>query len=105
MEVIPKTVPEQIEYYCRIYNADCLLATNIGYCESRFDPEAQNPNSTAKGIYQFLDSTWANYCQGDPLNQEDNIKCGVKLISEGGLHHWSESFGCWKYLPYTKTPN
>lgn len=27
-------------------------------CESDFDPYAKNPNSTAKGLAQFLDGTW-----------------------------------------------
>ena len=29
--------------------------------ESRFDPQAENPTSTASGLYQFLDGTWAGY--------------------------------------------
>lgn len=32
---------------------------NLWGKESRWNPNAQNPNSTAYGIAQFLDSTWA----------------------------------------------
>ena len=48
--------------------------------ESGFNPKAQNPNSTAFGTMQFLDSTWelAN-CEktDDPYEQ---IDCGVTYI-------------------------
>lgn len=39
--------------------------------ESSWDPTAQNPSSTAYGLFQFLDSTWANYGQktSDPAAQ------------------------------------
>lgn len=31
----------------------------IAFCESRFNPRAKNPSSTASGLFQFLDTTWA----------------------------------------------
>lgn len=34
---------------------------------------------SAKGIFQFTDRTWANYCEGDVLNQTDNIKCFLEV--------------------------
>jgi hypothetical protein len=39
--------------------------------ESSWNPTAQNPTSTAYGLFQFLDSTWANYGQktSDPAAQ------------------------------------
>src|SRR5262245_54500274 len=33
----------------------------IAWCESRGDLSARNPNSSAKGKYQFLDGTWEHY--------------------------------------------
>lgn len=33
-------------------------ALRIAKCESSLNPLAKNPNSTATGLYQFLDGTW-----------------------------------------------
>lgn len=38
--------------------ADAMLA--ICWLESRYDPNCQNPDSTAFGLWQLLDSTWAD---------------------------------------------
>jgi hypothetical protein len=35
----------------------------IGYKESRFNPEATNKESSAKGQFQFLDGTWNTMCK------------------------------------------
>jgi hypothetical protein len=51
------------------------VALRIANCESGYSRIARNPNSTATGIYQFLTSTWENYCIGNRLNPEANIDC------------------------------
>jgi len=40
---------------------DVAAMVRLAWRESRFDPEAQNPRTTAFGMYQFLDSTWHYY--------------------------------------------
>jgi hypothetical protein len=48
--------------------------------ESGFRNDAQNPRSTAYGMFQFLDKTWGNYGYAktsDPLVQ---IEAGLKYI-------------------------
>lgn len=42
--------------------------------ESSWRPAAKNPNSSAYGLFQFLDGTWDSYAEpgwnrGDPLDQ------------------------------------
>ena len=54
-------------------------ALRIAKCESSLNPNARNKHSSAKGLYQFLDGTWKNYCEGDVFNPEDSIKCFIKL--------------------------
>ena len=57
-------------------------ALNIAWCESNFDPFAKNNSSTASGLFQFLDSTWEENCEGDKFNYRDSIKCFVKLYPQ-----------------------
>ncbi len=48
--------------------------------ESGFRPTAQNSRSTAFGLFQFLDSTWASYgCQKTAVVSEQ-IRCGIKYV-------------------------
>lgn len=76
------------------------LIARIIWCESRGDPKAKNPSSTAKGLCQFLDSTW-NYVQEkwdmklereNPLDQRYACE---RLLREEGSKHWEESRHCW----------
>lgn len=55
------------------------LALSIAECESRFNPYATNPKSTASGVYQFTKGTWSSYCTGDVFDYRDNIDCFFKL--------------------------
>jgi soluble lytic murein transglycosylase-like protein len=72
----------------------------IIYCESGGNHTAQNPNSTAFGLCQFLDSTW-NYVNkkwGLELkrnNYDDQLYACKRLLEEEGLEkHWKESLNC-----------
>jgi len=75
----PPTVEEMIIQYANQYGVPVHLAMRVADCESNFDPLARNPASTAKGVYQFIDSTWAGYCDGNVLDAEDNIQCFMQL--------------------------
>jgi hypothetical protein len=60
--------------------AQCLLW--IFYQESRLNPKAKNPNSSAKGIGQLLDSTYKNIGlkhSADPIAQ---VVASIAYISE-----------------------
>jgi len=49
--------------------------------ESSWNPNAQNPSSTAYGLFQFLNGTWGSYGSktSDPTGQ---AKAGLKYISQ-----------------------
>ena len=57
-------------------------AVRIAKCESNLNPLAKNKYSSASGVYQFIDSTWADYCEGNVFNQSDNIKCFMELYKK-----------------------
>lgn len=71
----------------------------IAECESGGSYTAQNPNSTASGKYQFLDSTWramggstARAKDASPAEQE---RLALKLYEQQGTTPWNASKSCW----------
>lgn len=64
-------------------------------CESRWNPEAKNGVSTARGLAQFIFKTWDNYCEGNVYDPEANLDCFLKLYPKH--KHWWE---CSKILGY-----
>lgn len=54
-------------------------AIRVSKCESEFNDQAKSRISSAKGVYQFIDKTWENYCEGDRMNYKDNIACFMEL--------------------------
>jgi len=77
------------------------LMNKIIWCESKGDPTAKNPESTAYGICQFINGTW-EYVQEkwdiklDRDNYYDQYYACERLLREEGTKHWKESKGCWK---------
>ncbi|WJN62676.1 hypothetical protein [Streptomyces phage phiScoe10] len=49
--------------------------------ESDWNPKAQNPTSTAYGIAQFLDQTWAGYGIPKTSDPERQIEAGLRYIA------------------------
>ena len=75
---------------CKEYKVNCLLAVDLAQWESQFNEKAQNPITTASGVYQWIDSSWDAFCDGDKYNARDNIRCTMETLSKskGNLSHW-----------------
>lgn len=50
--------------------------------ESDLRPAAQNPTSTAYGIFQFLDSTWGSYGCVKTSSPAQQSVCGLRYIKD-----------------------
>jgi len=85
------------------------IAINMGFnetelmntlkCESGFEYDAKNPNSSASGVAQFLDSTWSDQCVKkynfkNKKSASEQLKCMAKMWERGLQKQWK----CWK--PY-----
>lgn len=68
----------------------CDLAIKLCDYEARgCQPEIKNPNSSATGLYQFIEGTWRDLCEGEVTNPEHNADCAMRLISAGDIFHWT----------------
>lgn len=76
------------------------IAQRVAACESNGDPRAENPVSSASGLYQFLDSTWT-MVSGLPAPASaypEHVQTAMfwRLWDEGrGASHWAPSRKCW----------
>lgn len=61
--------------------------------ESGWNPNAQNPSSTAYGIPQFLDSTWATVGYSKTSDPYTQIDAGLAYISKA----YSTPCGAWSF--------
>ena len=81
------------------YGVDGTTMSNIIFCESGYDPYARNNSSSAQGLAQFIDSTWALTPQGkkgqNRLDPVTSITAMAWLIKTQGTHHWNASRHCW----------
>lgn len=77
------------------------LVDRVVQCESGYDPNAQNPGSSAGGLMQFLDSTWRSLAPGWGMGGRSRFEVwpaalvGSGTIAQGGIDHWRASSHCW----------
>lgn len=74
------------------------ILIRIRGCESGHNYTAENPDSTASGAYQFLDSTWAGYkgysraMHAPPALQDERA---IMEYEQNGTTPWVSSQHCW----------
>jgi hypothetical protein len=65
-------------------------ALQVMACESNGDPNADNPRSTAAGLFQFLSSTWARtpYAAQSVYDPTANVAAAAWLWGQQGWAPW-----------------
>ena len=102
---IDKSIEMKIDIIYNISFANCLIIN-----ESNWNPKAQNPISTAGGLFQFIDSTWLStikrmnkdWSLDDKYDAYKNIEAGLWLLSKDGYKHWEVWPSCIHLLPPEK---
>lgn len=96
LETFPDAPVMLIVAYC-----ESGVRTKTG-CTGPINPNANNPNSTAYGVFQILEGTWRDHgCAGDRGNADDNIACARKVYDASveagyaGLRPWKASESGW----------
>ncbi len=100
-KTVPSSVPELIRHYSKQYWVSEKLAMAIATCESWLNPNAKNKNSTAGGVFQFLDGTfkssWKKYwIAWNKFDAATNIELAMAKISNEWPAAWNASKNCWK---------
>lgn len=72
----------------------------IAKCESGLNPTAQNPYSSASGLFQFVDGTWTSVTGLAPpasaYSSETQTEAFWRLWDGGaGAGNWAPSQYCW----------
>ncbi len=68
-------------------------AIRVAYCESRLDPNADNPTSSAAGLFQLLSTWYAG--KFNPYEPWANTRFAYQLSDAGyNWSHWAASGGC-----------
>lgn len=107
------SVESKIKHLAEEYGVDESLALNIACVESRFKPKAANPVSTAGGVFQWLDGSWAHYSTHyygeirDKWDEDENIRLSMKVLRDFGPGDWEVSrrigqTGGWERKPYER---
>jgi soluble lytic murein transglycosylase-like protein len=81
-------IPGLINNAAKQENLPADLLRRISGAESSNNPNAANPRSSAKGIFQFTDSTWKGMGgkPGEQFNPEANVGLGAKYIRQNAEH-------------------
>lgn len=68
------------------YGLDPNAMRAIAHIESRGNPSAQNPNSSAGGLYQFIDSTARQYGLENRFDPNQAADAGARLARDNSRH-------------------
>ena len=102
-QVVPLSAGRIIHLWADYYGVDRELAVRIARAESGLNCKVQNRDSSAGGLFQFINSTFLATQKrlGKPqdisrkYDCDENAELGIYLLSKGELQHWNASRSVW----------
>ena len=98
-EYIEKTIyvtPATIEDKIRArFGQEADVALRVAFCESSMNPRAKNSTSSARGLFQIMQS-WHRINEKWLFNEDVNIEVAYQLWTEQGWTPWEASRHCWE---------
>ena len=100
------TVEELIIELATKHGVSVSLALNIACSESGFKYWVKNPNSSAGGVFQFIDGTWRAYSTiywGEVREKYDrvqNVELAIMILRDYGTRDWNASKHYWSTSLY-----
>jgi hypothetical protein len=92
-------VQDLIRAYAESFGLDPELPLAIARCESQFQWDAANRGSSARGVFQYVATTWRHTDEGkrgtSALDAEANIRMALTHIATIGTSPWRASRACW----------
>lgn len=96
---LQKNVVNEIE---EVWGEDSEIGRAMAFCESTYGVNQANPESSARGVFQFIKGTWVyerNQMGEDPnlelrFNIQENVKTAYSHYQKNGLQPWWPSINC-----------
>lgn len=88
-------VKEEIRIQSKQFGVNTQFALELADCESGFYYKAKNPNSTARGVYQYLIATWETTESAKQGKERNDYKANIReamIDIANGEHYqkWEE---------------
>jgi len=87
-------VKSEIREQAELFGVDIHFALDLADCESDFIWDAKNPNSTGRGVYQYLIGTWEETESAKAGKERNDYKANTREamldLANGEYWRWQE---------------
>jgi hypothetical protein len=92
-------VQSLIRDYSAQYGISADLPLRVALAESGYNQFSKNRNSSACGVFQYINSTWIHTEAGKEgiscYDADANVHMAIKSIASGGISNWNASKSAW----------